>query len=145
MAESNLQDLKRLVAKFGIDSQVHFLGEVSDMTKLRDNMDCELMCAVKEAFGRVTVEAMRSNLLVIGSASGGTTEIINDGVNGILYRQGDSNDLASKIEWAINHFEGAKIIADNGYIFGQSHFTAEKNASEIYEIFCKTVRKMTQI
>ena len=39
----------------------------------------------------------------------------------------------------------AKIIADNGYIFGQSHFTAEKNASEIYEIFCKTVRKMTQI
>ena len=145
LAESNLQDLKRLVAKFGIDSQVHFLGEVSDMTKLRDNMDCELMCAVKEAFGRVTVEAMRSNLLVIGSASGGTTEIINDGVNGILYRQGDSNDLASKIEWAINHFEGAKIIADNGYIFGQSHFTAEKNASEIYEIFCKTVRKMTQI
>ena len=43
-----------------------------------------LMCSECEAFGRVTVEAMRAGLPVCRTNSGGAPEIIDPGVNGLL-------------------------------------------------------------
>ena len=55
------------------------------------------MCSQCEAFGRVTVEAMRAGLPVCGTNSGGTPEIIDPGVNGLLSPAGDANALAANL------------------------------------------------
>lgn len=71
------------------------------MDLLRQNMDIELMCAERETFGWVTVEGMRSGLLVIGANTGATPEIITNMKTGLLYTHGDARDLADKIEWVL--------------------------------------------
>ena len=56
-----------------------------------------LMCSKCEAFGRVTIEAMKLGVPVIGSATCGTLEIIEDKKTGLLFNQGDGHSLAEKI------------------------------------------------
>jgi len=56
------------------------------------------MCSRLEAFGRVTVEYLRRGRPVIGTRSGGTPEIVDDGVTGLLYNPGDIEALAEQIE-----------------------------------------------
>jgi glycosyltransferase involved in cell wall biosynthesis len=57
-----------------------------------------LMCSRREAFGRVTVEALLSGLPVIGVKSGGTPEIIDHEINGFLVNLDDLEGLKSSIE-----------------------------------------------
>ena len=104
------------------------------MTEIRKNMDIELMCSICETFGRVTVEGMRNGLLVIGSNTGGTPEIIKDKYNGLLYEQGKPQDLAEKILSSINNKDEARKIAENAYQFSQTNFTPESNTKQIYEV-----------
>ena len=65
--------------------------------KVWQEADVALMCSRAEAFGRVTVEAMKASLPVCGTDSGGTPEIVIDGVNGLLFEPGSSASLASAL------------------------------------------------
>jgi len=56
-----------------------------------------------ETFGMVIVEAFANGLPVIASRLGAMAEIIDDGVTGLHFTPGDSNDLAAKINWAMAH------------------------------------------
>jgi len=53
-----------------------------------------------ENFPRVIVEAFACGLPVIATRLGAITEIIEDGVTGILVEPGNASDLATKIQWA---------------------------------------------
>lgn len=134
------EEILALIRKEGLNNQVQFHGEVSDMKKLRQNMDVELMCAERETFGWVTVEGMRSGLLVIGSNTGATPEIINHGETGLLFEQGNIDDLANKIEWVIEHPEKANQIKVAGKKFTSDNFTIQKNAQEVYKVLKESLR-----
>jgi len=118
-----------------LSSYITFHGQVSDMVSLREKMDIELMCAVREAFGRVTVEGMRSGLLLIGANTGATPEIITDRQTGLLYEQGNVEDLKEKIKLAISDKECYKKMASNGYHHSQLNFIPEKNVQKVYHVF----------
>lgn len=126
--------LEEQVSESNLNEEIIYHGEVKDMISLRSKMNVELMCALKETFGRVTVEGMRSGLVVIGANTGGTVEIIDDEVTGLLYEQGRPVDLAEKIEKVYLDTTFASKIAKQGYEFSQNNFTAEKNVSEIYQV-----------
>lgn len=121
-----------LIKKYNIEKQIIFHGEVSSMDLLRQNMDIELMCAERETFGWVTVEGMRSGLLVIGANTGATPEIITNMKTGLLYTHGDARDLADKIEWVLKNPSSADEIRKNGKKFSDESFTIEENGTDVY-------------
>ncbi len=51
-----------------------------------------------ETFGLVGAEAMSHGLPVIGSRLGAIEELIDDGVNGLLFEPGNAADLADKVQ-----------------------------------------------
>ena len=113
---------------------IEILGRVNNMYELRKNMDIELVCSRCEAFGRVTIEAMLHGIPVIGANSGGTMDLINDGINGILYESQNSNDLAEKIEKLIKNETLYDNIVNNAHIFS-AKFTIENTANSVYKVF----------
>ncbi|MFJ5759271.1 glycosyltransferase family 4 protein [Neobacillus sp. NPDC093182] len=135
------QKIKKMTYEAGLEKEVLFLGEVKDMATVRSKMDVELMCAICETFGRVTVEGMRNHLLVIGSNTGGTPEIIEDEKTGLLYEQGNPQDLADKIEKVYKDREFMNRVAEAGYYHSQKYFTAEKNVKEIFQVLKSVLKK----
>ena len=81
-----------------IRNNIHLLGYVNDIDDLRSRIsDIELVCSRSEAFGRVTVEAMLAQNVVVGADTAGTKEIIKNGVNGFTFKMGDAKQLSDII------------------------------------------------
>jgi glycosyltransferase involved in cell wall biosynthesis len=68
-------ELRRRVRGEGLDDRVRFVGFRADALSLLASSDVALMCSRSEAFGRVTVEAMKLARPVVGSASGATPRV----------------------------------------------------------------------
>ncbi|GCE77398.1 GDP-mannose-dependent alpha-(1-2)-phosphatidylinositol mannosyltransferase [Cellulomonas biazotea] len=76
---------------------VEFLGGVSDEDKARLLASVDVYCAPQtggESFGIVLVEAMSAGAAVVASDLGAFARVLDDGAAGVLFRTGDSDDLA---------------------------------------------------
>jgi glycogen synthase len=92
--------LRRLASQLGVQEHVSFLGQVPDasMPALLASYDVLLVPSIwTEPFGRVVLEGMASGMVVIASSAGGPSEVIQNGVNGLLVAPGDEADLAARI------------------------------------------------
>jgi glycosyltransferase involved in cell wall biosynthesis len=89
-------ELKRLRSLAG--SNVQFLGWVSSEQLRHLYRTAKAMVfAGREDFGIVSAEAISTGCPVIAFGAGGSSEIIRDGVNGILFTEQDTKDLVCNI------------------------------------------------
>ena len=133
------KEILKYVQRYKLEENIHFLGYVTDMNSLRRQMDIALVASCSEAFGRVTVEAMLAGMLVIGADVAGTSELICDGVNGILYEAGNLESLEKTIETVIHDADKMRKIAQNGHITAINDYTIGKCSEEIYKIMQELV------
>jgi glycosyltransferase involved in cell wall biosynthesis len=89
--------------------------------------DVVLMCSRSEAFGRVTIEGMLAGKPVIGSRSGATPELIQDGVTGLIYEPRNYKQLAQKIEYLYANPEKTALMGQQAKewamaTFGQARY-----------------------
>lgn len=126
---------KKHLNKLGLYYNVKFLGYQKNVQKFYAQSDIAFTCSACEGFGRKTVEAMLCGTLVIASNTGGSLDIIKDGVTGLLYRQGDPLDLFNKCIYALRNKNEMQKIAENGRNFAYNELTAEKNASKIVDLY----------
>lgn len=99
------KECKELVQTLGLSDKVRFLGPIPH-TRLRAvYASADVFAAPSittksgdvEGFGLVILEAMSSGLPVVASRSGGITDIIAEGENGLLAAERDEKQLADKI------------------------------------------------
>lgn len=89
--------LRSLAGDLGIAGNVHFLGDRRDMPRVLAAMDVFVLSSLNEGFGRVIVEAMAAGTPVVSTAVGGTSEVIEDGVSGMLVPSGDAGHMADAV------------------------------------------------
>ena len=130
-----IDEISMRFIKSGMGDMVEMLGFQKEVNKFLAKSDIFCMCSKYEAFGRTTVEAMLAGNFVVGANTAGTTELIENGVTGILYNQGNSDDLCEKMLWAIKNKTKAKEIAKNGCQYMFENMSAERNADEIYQLY----------
>jgi glycosyltransferase involved in cell wall biosynthesis len=127
--------LDHLINENHLEDHVTFLGYIPNAIEVMRCVDIVLVCSRMEAFGRVTVEAMRAGKPVIGARSGGTTELIRENFNGLLYTPGNYVELAEKILYLLEHPDIAKEMGANGEKWATEHFSEEKYRREVLAIF----------
>ena len=126
--------LQKLVSENELDRYVKFIGYVENPFPFVKSADVALMCSRNEAFGRVTVEAMKMGKPVIGARSGGTIELIREGFNGFLYTPGDYKELAAKIKYLYEHPDVVRDMGKNGQQWTKERFTQERYGEEVLTI-----------
>lgn len=134
--ESQYNQMIDLARSYGIEEHVNLLGQCDDMNEVYRQNDVFCMASKCEAFGRVTIEAMLAGCIALGSNSGGTAEILTAGT-GLTFHPNDEADLAKKLNYIIENQSLMKEKAKNGQEFAMQNFTSEKNAKEIYHLYCK--------
>ena len=87
--------MTKLCEELAVSDAVTMFEFTADPSSHFEWSNVVLMCSENEAFGRVTAEALKCGRPVVGARSGGTPEIVTDGVDGLLFEPGDICDLAS--------------------------------------------------
>lgn len=126
---------KSLTEEFELGDIVTFCGLVNDMQQLRKIVDVEIVASKYEAFGRVTIEAMRMSNPVIGTNTGGTPELIMDGVNGFLFEYGNYKQLADCMKKYIQNNILVSEMGVKAYQTTKGKFTPDENAKRILEVY----------
>ena len=122
--------IKKMVKDLNLTDSVVFEGFIGDEDKLYRKFDILLMCSRMEAFGRVTVEAMRRNIPVIGFDSGGTSELIEHGKTGFKFRTYD--DVLDAINTIVTNPEKRKAIVAKAKEYADRAFAEELYSEKVY-------------
>jgi glycosyltransferase involved in cell wall biosynthesis len=97
------RELERAVARLGLGSVVHLVGDCRDMAAAYMLADVVVSASTDpEAFGRVIVEAQAMGRAVIATDHGAARETVRDGETGWLVPPGDAGTLADTLGVALS-------------------------------------------
>ena len=131
VGDGELDELRALAASLGVADRVEVHGAVADPLRLVDAADVALMCSRDEAFGRVTVEAMKRGRPVVGAAAGGTLDLVRDGETGLTYPPGDDAALAAAIARLLGDDALRTRVAAAGHADAVRRFSARGQADAV--------------
>lgn len=131
--------LKRFVSDNSI-LNVEFLGYVDDLKKLRNTViDVEIIASRREAYGRVTIEAMASGNLVLAANSGSNPELIGNNEHGILFKDNDAIDLAERMMWCMDNRDKINDITESAWEYAYKTHRTRHNAGKVEDIYSSLV------
>jgi len=130
--------LKHQANRLGVENAVQFWGQVprEDMPAILAKHDVLLLLSIwPEPLARMTQEAMASGLVVIGTPTGGTPEILVDGENGLMVEPEDPDALADKIRLLATDPTLRRNLAKAARQTVEEHFTFSRMVDEIETYF----------
>lgn len=112
-------ELERLAVE--MDVEVAFLGSKThdELRTIYASADIFAVPSVtaadgdQEGLGLVILEAMASGLPVVASRSGGISQVIQDGVNGLLFEEKNSDELAEKLSLLLKDEATREKVTEN--------------------------------
>lgn len=138
---SELPRLVALTAELGIASRVVFQPATQDVASWLHAIDVFVLASESEAFSNALLEAMACGCCVVGSAVGGTPELIEDGVRGLLFPAADQAALTSHLLTLVQRPELRQRLADAAVIHATQNLSIEaaiQRMSGFYEELLST-------
>jgi glycosyltransferase involved in cell wall biosynthesis len=129
--------LGQLARDVRADDVIDFVDFTEDRYRYFQQAHAALMCSRSEAFGRVTVEAMKLGLPVIGTNSGGTPELIRDGGNGLLYPYGDPSGLAERIDRLYWDRELRERLGSSAREWARATFSVARHTKDVMGVLAE--------
>lgn len=133
--------IKNFILENKLEEIIQFKGYTSNVNRVLQNADVLCVCSKKEAFGRVTAEAMVNGCLVLGADTGCTPELIDNMNTGLLYDINDSLNLTNKLKFIIKNRKECLKIAENGKKYACANLTKEINAQNIIRCYDKILNE----
>ena len=129
-----LAELRELADGLGVTGRLEVCDHAAAPDEHLDWCNALLMCSHAEAFGRVTVEALKGGRPVIGSRSGGTLELITEGVDGLLFTPGDVDDLAAAITRLATEPGLLRLMSDAALDLNRDRYTIDEEIEQFVEV-----------
>lgn len=125
--------LHQLVRKNGLGERVHFQEWVnrSQMPELLKRFDILLMPSHGEALSRVMQEAMACGLVVLGTTTGGSKELLVEDESGLSFDPEDAEGLARQLERISQDRELRVRLAIRGRDLVKEKFGIDRMINEI--------------
>lgn len=92
-----LEKLNTLAQELGIEENVRFLGNVTDVPAFLQELDVFVLPSRSEGFGISLVEAMAMGVPCVASDLGGPAQVLAGGEYGTLFKTGDPDALAQSL------------------------------------------------
>ena len=97
--------LQRMAQQLGVSDRVRFVGQVEDPSPYYRRASLFVLPSWAEGMSNALLEAMAFGLPVVATRVGGSVDVIEDGVTGLLVEPGDPEQLAAAM---------ARVLTDRG-------------------------------
>ncbi|MBO7411913.1 MAG: glycosyltransferase family 4 protein [Ottowia sp.] len=128
---------ERLARKLGVQSHVHFLGQVADLPARMARVKLCVLSTHYEGLGLGLIEGMASGCCAIGSDVEGVRECFVDGESGVLVPHADPAALADTVQELLAPGSRAPEIAARGREWAHAHFDRRRMVSEYLDLISK--------
>lgn len=117
--------------------KVELLGYVNEkkLVELYQSASIVIIPSLVEDFGIVNLEALACETPVVASGVGGITEIVKNGVNGLLVLPNDPKKLANALTKLLENKELIEQYGINGRQMVKEHFSWDSIAKELISIY----------
>ena len=130
--------LQERVQVAGLENAIKFIGQQdkSAVAALMRNARFLVFPSIwYEGFPLTIAEAFACSLPVLAPRLGSMAEIVEDGVTGLLFEAGNSQQLADKVRWAKAHPMEMIGMGKNARRVYEAHYTPESNYQQLMTIY----------
>ncbi|UCB51850.1 MAG: glycosyltransferase [Candidatus Zixiibacteriota bacterium] len=130
------ESLQEEIVKLHLEESV-FLVDIVPQKELNQLYAESYLCvlpSIEEGFGLVLVEAQLCRRPVVGTRSGGITDIIRDGESGLLVPPRDHEGLAQAMERVLTDKQLAESLAGGGYRSALARFSPHAVLQKYLEV-----------
>jgi len=114
--------LEAQIKKLGLEDKILLVGRIPDAYKYLKAFDVFVLPSLKEGFPWIILEAMAAEIPIVATKVGAIPEILEEE---FLVEPGNSEELAKKISWMLEHPAKAKL---------KQEFTLQKMVSETEKV-----------
>jgi glycosyltransferase involved in cell wall biosynthesis len=133
--------LETLADTLGVAGRIHWTGHRRDVPTLLPAFDLYVQPSLHEGMSNTILEAMAAGLPVVATAVGGTPEVVDDGVTGLLVPPRDPDALAGVIVRLLRDLDLRRKMGRAGQERVRRHFSLEqmvRQTQALYERLLKT-------
>ena len=116
---------ERLVTQLGLDSQVHFLGNVSDLPQRLMQARFFVLATHWEGMPLALVEVMAAGCACVVSDVIGAREVIEPGVNGLRVPEANSQAMADALQKLLENPDLAQSLGHAARNYASNHYGRE--------------------
>lgn len=132
------EQIKELINNSGLEDRVHMLGAMPAQ-KVREYMEQAQIFLFtsdrNEGWGAVLNEAMSSGCAVVASSMIGSVPfLINDGENGLIYKDGNTQDLYKNVKFSIDNAEKTKAMGISAYKALRNQWNSKNAADRLIQL-----------
>lgn len=131
-----LAAMRRLARRLGVQQRVCFRGWLSAELLAQELANASVVAVPSlwpEPFGLVGIEALAAGRPVIGSATGGIGDWLEDGVTGLCVEPGDVRGLARALEELLANPERQRAMGAAGRELVASRFSPRQHVAALLE------------
>lgn len=140
-AGSAEHSLRELALGLGVEHAIDWLGEVPEAAPVLAGAHVFVNPGAIEGFGLVTAEAMAWELPVVAMSSGGSAELVEDGVSGLLVDPDDAGGLAGAIIRLVSDRDGAESLGAVAGSRAREQFGAERTVALTAALYERVSRR----
>ncbi len=108
------KELEQLASSLDLGDQVIFTGKRQDIPELLAMLDLVVLSSFYEGTSVSLLEAMAAGKAVIASRIGGNPQVVVEGESGLLFKPGDSRELAQKMVYLLADVSLRKQMGEQG-------------------------------
>lgn len=132
------QKLKNMISDYNLENEVHMLGSMKPK-KIREYMEQSQIYLFtsdrNEGWGAVLNESMNSGCAIVAShAIGSVPFLLKNSENGLIYKDGDEEDLYKKVKLLLDKPDLCRQYAANAYSTIINEWNAETAAKRFIEL-----------
>ncbi|MGZ3714079.1 MAG: glycosyltransferase family 4 protein, partial [Ktedonobacterales bacterium] len=128
-------ELNDLMRDLDLTEQVIFTGFRSDVASILAASDIYAMPSFEEPFGMVYLEAMAMKKPVVALDNGGTREVVEQNVTGVLSPPRDSSALAQHILTLLDNRELREQMGTRGRVRAERQFSPQQMANTVERVY----------
>jgi glycosyltransferase involved in cell wall biosynthesis len=130
--------IKTRVSELGLTEQVQLTGAVKDIPALLRSVDIAVLPSLKnEGFPNAVMEAMAASVPVVVTDTGGTSELVIDGLTGYMVQPGDAAALGDRIGRLCGDAEMRRKMGEAGRQRIIDHFTSNRIARKFEALYSR--------